>query len=245
MLESQNLTLEGSQIDVTGDNTSEEITKRSGKRKRNPTQRSHPNNCNCKYIPETDYDIFRASWKKAKTIAEKSSLISTLIGKRFHGPKRDSVEYEFNKLYISRDCLAIKLGIGERTLTKYSKQKIYADNRGRHKNRKHALILAIKKSHTTHQQKNLKMPIFIYIMDQAHTKLPDKQFPSFSWFKKWFRKNYKKYRFKKLRTDVCNVCDYLRVKINNSTGSEKEKNLQILAIHQEDANGEYKWEAGI
>jgi len=60
-------------------------------------------------------------------------------------------------------------------------------------------------------------------MDQAHTKLPDKQFPSFSWFKKWFRKNYKKYRFKKLRTDVCNVCDYLRVKINNSTGSEKEK----------------------
>jgi len=44
-----------------------------------------------------------------------------------------------------------------------------------------------------------------------------------------------------MRTDVCNVCDYLRVKkINNCTGLEKGKKVQkILALHQEDANREY------
>lgn len=42
-----------------------------------------------------------------------------------------------------------------------------------------------------------------------------------------------------MRTDVCNVCDYLRVKINNCTGLEKEKVQKILALHQEDANREY------
>jgi len=64
------------------------------------------------------------------------------------------VEYEFNKLYIARDFLVTKLGIGAYTLTKYSKQKIYVDKRGIHKNRKHALMLAIRKSQTTHQLAN-------------------------------------------------------------------------------------------
>jgi len=48
-----------------------------------------------------------------------------------------------------------------------------------------------------------------------------------------------------MRTDVCNVCDYLRVKINNCTGLEKEKVQKILALHQEDANREYERESGL
>jgi len=48
-----------------------------------------------------------------------------------------------------------------------------------------------------------------------------------------------------MRTDVCNVCDYLHVKINNCTGLEKEKVQKILALHQEDANREYERESGL
>lgn len=44
---------------------------------------------------------------------------------------------------------------------------------------------------------------------------------------------------------MCNTCDCLLVKINDSTGLEKEKYIKALEDHRDDANREYKWEAGL
>jgi len=59
--------------------------------------------------------------------------------------------------------------------------------------------------------------------------LPDKLFPS---------------RFKQMKTDVCNVCEFLKVKINKLVGVEKEKTECKLRSHKEDASREYEREAG-
>jgi len=88
MQESQDL-FEGSQVNKPA----------SDKRKRKPIQKHSPY-CNCKLIPESAFESFRASWKVAKTYSEKCSLISSLIRRRFHGPKQDKVEYELNNQYI-------------------------------------------------------------------------------------------------------------------------------------------------
>jgi len=47
-----------------------------------------------------------------------------------------------------------------------------------------------------------------------------------------------------MKTDVCNVCEFLKVKINRVVGIEKESTQRTLSLHKEDASREYEREAG-
>jgi len=98
-------------------------------------KRNHPSNCNCDQIDESLYKAWSDAWNKAKSNPEKQALVSKLICKRIHGAKVDRVIYEFNKLYVCRDCLVLKLGISEGSLRKYSKQENIEYKWGKHGNR--------------------------------------------------------------------------------------------------------------
>jgi len=42
-------------------------------------------------------------------------------------------------------------------------------------------------------------------------------------------------QFIKLRTDVCNTCEVLKINIANSVGLEKQKYQKLLELHEADA----------
>jgi len=98
-------------------------------------KRNHSKKCNCDKIDEALYKAWTDEWNKAKSNSEKQALVAKLISKRIHCAKVDKVTFEFNKLYVCRDCLVLKLGISEGSLSKYSKQGNIEYKWGKHGNR--------------------------------------------------------------------------------------------------------------
>jgi len=99
---------------------------------------------------------------------------------------------------------------------------------------------------TSHYTSTAKAHLYDHLKPIAAKELPNLSYPSYSWFYRWFNKQFPSYRFKKLRTDVCNRCDELQTRIKSAQSTaEKEEAIRILEIHQADAKLEYKREVGL
>jgi len=77
--------------------------------------------------------LWRESWLKTTTCSDKTTLVSKLINKRCHGNKHDKVIYEFDGLYVCRDCLV-----------RNQTASVYEDKRGKHKNRPNKISEELK-----------------------------------------------------------------------------------------------------